>query len=469
MTMGKWLLTTFTLSAILCASGTAWAAELTAQQIRAVAKEAYIYGYPLVDNYRVMVALSVDEENPAFQAHFNQIRNKDRLFTSADSIPADNEAPLVDAAMLTSTLTLDLRAEPVVIVVPPVEKGRYFSVQLIDLLTRNFDYLGSRTTGNDGGNFLIAGPNWKGETPPGIDKVLRSKSELALALFRTQLFGVDDLASAQQVQAGYQVEPLSTFLGVATPPPAPTINFFQPLSAAQERTSLEFFNELAFLLQFCPADSGEASLRQKFAEIGVVPGRPFGVAFMSPGIQAALAAGMADGQRAIDERRAQLKASGDFGGTGQDLLDEFTQRAAGAQAGTYGNSSPEEFSIPLAVDTGGHVLNGDNNRYTLTFGPGMLPPVRGLWSLSMYSLPDQRLVTNPLNRFVINSPMLPQMQHGADGGLTIYIQQQAPGGEQDTNWLPAPDGPFLLILRLYWPEQAVLDNAWQAPGVVQVE
>jgi hypothetical protein len=127
------------------------------------------------------------------------------------------------------------------------------------------------------------------------------------------------------------------------------------------------------------------------------------------------------------------------------------------------------FSIPLAIDTGGHPLDGSDGRYTLTFGPGRLPPVKAFWSLTMYSLPDQLLVANPIGRYLINSPMLADLQRDADGGLTLYIQNDAPGGEQDANWLPAPDGPFLMILRLYRPEQSVLDNDWEAPGVVRVE
>ncbi len=115
------------------------------------------------------------------------------------------------------------------------------------------------------------------------------------------------------------------------------------------------------------------------------------------------------------------------------------------------------------------VLDGSGGRYTLTFGPRKLPPVKGSWSLTMYSLPDQLLVENPIDRYHINSSMLPDLQRDADGGLTLLIQRDAPGGDEDSNWLPAPDGPFLMILRLYRPEQAVLDNAWESPGVVRAE
>jgi len=126
------------------------------------------------------------------------------------------------------------------------------------------------------------------------------------------------------------------------------------------------------------------------------------------------------------------------------------------------------FSIPIAVDSGGHVLDGSAGRYTLAFAAGELPPVRGQWSLDMYALPDQLLVANPLGRYSIDSPMLPELKRDADGGLTIFIQRDEPEEDESANWLPAPDGPFLLILRLYGAEQAVLVNEWEAPEVERV-
>ncbi len=143
-------------------------------------------------------------------------------------------------------------------------------------------------------------------------------------------------------------------------------------------------------------------------------------------------------------------------------------------AGSAARSSAEAdlaagaFSIPFTNDSGGHPLEG-THRYTLAFGPDRLPPAKAAWSLTMYRLPDQRLVENSIDRYWISSRMLGRLKRDADGGLTLYIQKNAPGEGKNANWLPAPDGPFLMILRLYQPEQAVLDNAWEAPPVVRVE
>ena len=134
-------------------------------EARAIAKEAYIYGFPVVDSYRIQYAYFVDRENPEFKAPWNQIRNIPRVYT-----PDDKAIQTPNSDTPYSMLGMDLRAEPIVITVPPIEKNRYFSGQLIDAYTFNIDYIGSRATGNDGGSFLIAGPRWNGEVPPGRDQ-----------------------------------------------------------------------------------------------------------------------------------------------------------------------------------------------------------------------------------------------------------------------------------------------------------
>src|SRR5215471_13530537 len=170
-------------------------------EARAIAKEAYIYGFPMVNGYRIQYAYFVDPDNPEFKAPWNQIRNVPRVFT-----PDDKVVQIPNSDTPYSTLGLDLRAEPMVITVPPIEKSRYYSIQLIDLYTFNFAYIGSRTTGNDGGNFLVAGPGWKGSQPSGVKKVFHCETEFALAGFRTQLFNPGDLDNVKKVQAGYKAQ-----------------------------------------------------------------------------------------------------------------------------------------------------------------------------------------------------------------------------------------------------------------------
>src|SRR4029450_1008599 len=181
---------------------------ITPAEARAIAKEAYVYGFPIVDNYRIQYSYFVDRQNPEFKAPWNEIRNIPRVYT-----PADTAIQTPNSDTPYSFAGLDLRAHPVVLPVPVVEKERYFSVQLIDLYTFNFDYIGSRATGNDGGSFLVAGPGWKGGIPKGVKKGFRSETEFVLAVYRTQLFNPGDLDNVKKVQAGYKVQPLSAFLG----------------------------------------------------------------------------------------------------------------------------------------------------------------------------------------------------------------------------------------------------------------
>ena len=187
----------------------ALAAEITPAEARAIAKEAYIYGYPMVDSYRIQHAYFVNRESPEFKAPWNQIRNIPRVFT-----PEDKAVQTPNSDTPYSMLGMDLRVEPIVLTAPPIEKERYFSIQLIDLYTFNFDYIGSRATGNDGGAFLIAGPNWTGEAPRGVNKVIRSETEFVLAAYRTQLFNPDDLDNVKEVQSGYHAQ---TLVGVPGP------------------------------------------------------------------------------------------------------------------------------------------------------------------------------------------------------------------------------------------------------------
>src|SRR5881392_1410378 len=254
--------------ATVLALTTVRAADITPAEARAIVKEAYIYGFPLVDNYRIQYSYFVDRQNPEFKAPWNQIVNIPRVYT-----PADTAIQTPNSDTPYSFVGMDLRAEPMVLTVPPIEKERYFSVQLIDAYTFNFDYIGSRTTGNNGGSYLVAGPNWKGETPKGVKKVFRSETEFVFAVYRTQLFKPDDIDNVKKVQAGYKAQTLSAFLGTAAPKAAPVIDFIKPLTPAEEKTSPQFFNILYFVLQFCPTDPSETELMARFAKIGVGAGK----------------------------------------------------------------------------------------------------------------------------------------------------------------------------------------------------
>jgi len=435
-------------------------------EARAIAKEAYVYGFPMVDNYRIQHAYFVDTKNPEYKGPWNQIVNIPRVYT-----PADTAIQTPNSDTPYSWLGMDLRAEPIVLTVPPIEKDRYFSVQLIDWYTFNFDYIGSRATGNDGGSFLVAGPGWKGETTQGVKNVFRSETEFVFAAYRTQLFNPEDLDNVKKVQAGYKVEPLSAFLGQPAPAAAPAIDFIKPLTPDEEKTSLEFFKELNFILQFTPTVPSETELMARFAKIGVGAGKTFDPSTLSPEMKTAIEQGMADAWADFESVRKKLDTgevtSGDLFGTRAFLKNNYLYRMAGAVLGIYGNSKEEAMYPVYALDAAGQKLDGAN-RYTVHFATGQLPPVNAFWSTTMYDLPQSLLVANPINRYLLNSPMLPQFVKDADGGLTLYFQNESPGKDKEPNWLPAPKGPFVVYMRLYWPKPAALDGTWKQPPMTKM-
>ena len=237
---------------------------LTPRAARALAKEAYVYGYPMVDNYRVQHAYFVDRQDRDYKAPYNRLFNIPRVYT-----PEDRAIQTPNSDTPYSWIGLDLRAEPIVFTVPSMEKQRYWSLQLIDLYTHNFDYLGTRTTGNGGGAFLVAGPQWRGATPHGITKVLRCETEIASAQFRTQLFHPGDLENVKRIQARYVVQPLSAFLGQPVPRAAPPIDFIEPLTAGSAEDIARLLQRPELRAAVRPDPSDRNGARRRFARIGV--------------------------------------------------------------------------------------------------------------------------------------------------------------------------------------------------------
>jgi len=440
--------------------------SVTPAEARSIAKEAYIYGYPLVDNYRVQYAYYVDKNNPEFMAPWNHIKNIHNVYT-----PADTAIQTPNSDTPYSWIGLDLRAEPLVISVPAIEKQRYYSVEIWDAYTYIIGYAGSRTTGNDAGNVMVVGPDWKGETPKDIKKVYVSDTQFGNLVFRTQLFNPADIDKVKNIQAQYKVQPLSAFLGSTSAPAAPAVDFIKPLTKAEQKTSLEFFNLMNFVLNYSPTVPSEKALRERFASIGIEGGKTFDPAKLSPEMKTAIEQGRADAWQEFAGGIKQMEegkiTSGDVFGSRAFLGDNYLNRWIGT-IGIYGNAKEEAMYPVLRTDSEGKPVSGAN-RYTLHFAADQYPPVHAFWSLTMYDLPQSLLVANPINRYLINSPMLPNMQKDADGGLTLYIQNESPGKDKESNWLPAPKGPFATYMRLYWPKQAALDGTWQAPKLIKVQ
>ncbi len=439
-------------------------------EAKRIAEEGFIYGLPIVMNYAVMYEYAVDRNSGQFKAPFNQIKNEARVFTYEDTsvVTPNSDTPY-------SFAWLDLRAEPIVLSMPQVPKDRYYVVQLEDGNTYNYGYIGNRASGNDAGDYMVVGPNWQGEAPKGIKKVFRSSTQFAIAGYRTQILGPNDMPNVEKVQAGYKVQPLSAYLGTATVPAAPTV---EVPKIDKDLVKTHFFEYLDFALQFAPVQPVETDIRARLARIGVGPGKTFNFRDLPLAHRLEIALGMRDGEEKIKHYlTSQQKIVNGWGlsnlfGDSDFFKGDWLKRAAGATAGIYGNDAIEA-TYPLTKHLpNGDELDGSKNNYTITFAAGQYPPVNAFWSVTMYDGKSQLLIKNPINRYLINSPMLPELKKNPDGSLTIYIQKDSPGKDKESNWLPAPDGPIYLVMRLYWPKTeapSILppgSGTWSPPPVV---
>ncbi|MCB2173690.1 DUF1254 domain-containing protein [bacterium] len=442
-------------------------------ETKAIAEEAFIYGLPIVMNYAVMHEYVIDKNSGQYKAPFNTMFNEARVFTYEDTsiVTPNSDTPY-------SLSWLDLRTEPMVISVPAVEKERYYSVMLCDGNAYNYGYIGTRATGSEAGHYLVAGPDWKGETPQGIDKVFRSTTPFALTAFRTQLFNADDMHNVIKVQKGYRAEPLSAYLKQPAPVAAPKIYF---VPATTEGIKKNFYAYLDAALEFVPETPENKEIRAKLARIGIGPGKMFDFKDLSLEHKAAVLLAMKEGDDKVKNYLATGQKNINGWGVGSLFGDsafyngDWLKRAAAAMAGIYGNDASEAMYPMARTDATGETLDGSKHNYTLTFPAGQLPPVNSFWSVTMYDGKSQLLIKNPINRYLINSPMLPDMKKNEDGSLTIYIQKDSPGKDKEANWLPAPNGPIYLVMRLYWPKTeapSILPagaGSWNPPGIVQAK
>jgi hypothetical protein len=442
---------------------------------RDIAEAGFIYGLPIVMNYAIMYEYAIDRNSGQFKAPFNELKNEPNVFTYKDTaiVTPNSDTPY-------SVIWLDLRTEPVVFSVPAMDPKRYYSLMFCDGNTYNYGYVGTRATGSEAGDYLAVGPDWHEQDTvglPGIKKVFRSSTQFSLVAYRTQLFGPDDLDEVKKVQAGYKTQMLSDYLN-ETPPTAPLPTDFPKID--KELVKKNFFEYLDFALQFAPAQENEKEIRAQLASIGIGPGKTMNFKDLSQEDKLEIGLGMKEGDRKVDEAVANAGKSingwrvSSLPGDSAHYNGDWLMRATAAKVGIYGNDAVEAMYPFTRVDGDGQTLDGSKHNYILTFPAGQQPPVNSFWSLTMYDGKTQLLIENPINRYLINSPMAPAMNKNADGSLTLYIQNKSPGADKEANWLPAPDGPIYLVMRLYWPKTeapSILpagEGTWQPPKITVV-
>jgi len=426
----------------------------SADSAKAIAKEAWTYIFPLAMNYRTMHLYALDKNYPDYAGGFNKFKHYDKIFTPKDTavVTPNNDTPY-------SWAILNLSDEPVVLEVPEI-LNRYYSFQFIDLYTFNFAYVGSRATGDKAGKYLIAGPDWKGEKPNGIDKVIQSETNLVTLLGRTELkMAAGDIENVKKIQAQYKITTWHEFSKTTAPAQK---KYAQPFPAFKQTdlASAEFIGLGSNLLQYTSPNNAETDLRIKLAKIGLVPEKEFDAKNYSPEVLKAINEGVQEAGKELEDGANKLTNATDLFGTREELNGDFTKRALGAAAGLYGNTKQEAIYIGTRTDKENAILSG-KNKYFIRFPKGQTPPAKYFWSITLYELPSRYLVNNPINRYSIGDRTT-GLKYEPNGDLNIYIQNEVPKGKE-SNWLPAPKNAFYYLIRIYGPNESILNGTWKAP------
>ena len=450
MNIRKTIVTALTLGA-----STLFAAEMSTQEIRKVAKEAYVFTYPLVMNYRTMYMQAIKGDGEFGKwLHLPVATPAD-----TDIVTPNNDTPY-------SYAWLDLRAEPWVLTMPKIEKDRFYTSQWDDLWGYVLDNGGSVNDGNNGGKYLLVSPSWKGSVPKGITRVIRGESNFVGSLTRTQLLGgKDDMTRVNIIQKGYKLQTLSSYNGTKSPKAASVIDW--PKWTEGDETTIKYFEYVNFMLTFTTPHADDKAMYKKMASIGLKVGATLDAVKANPTLLKAFKDGILDARAQFKSRSEKPYDPADFFAERKIIGTNYINRAMGVYLGIFGNKSNQSVYLTEVGDANGAPMDGSKQNYTVTFKAGEFPPVKYFWSFTMYKLPQRWLVANPIKRYAISNST-EGVKKNKDGSLTIYISKNSPGKEKESNWLPAPNGPFWIVLRTYGPSKAILDKSWKQPVYVPV-
>jgi hypothetical protein len=447
------------------------AQAVTPEEAQQIAEDAYIYGYSLITTEVTRVQMSNVPKVEGLTAPTGQFINIPRY------PPADYRgvsAPNADT--LYSLGWLDL-TEPQVFSHPDMG-NRFYLFEVTDLWMSDSESSPSRRTADGkAANYLFTGPGWKGEVPAGM-KQFPMAARYMVILGRTYADGTEqDYKAVNELQAQYKITPLSSW-GKSYTPVAPPVNPNPSFSMTDKPQPViiamgteGYFNLLAMLMgRDAPPAAGDGPILASMAKIGIVPGKPFEMSKLDPAVQAALKDIPQSALKKIEDNKAALGGIIDgwvvTKGLGTYGPDSYMMRAVVAAFGWPANQQRDAVYPYTETDSTGQKLTGAN-KYTLTFAKDATPPVNGFWSITMYMI-DQGwwFVPNPLNKFTVSLRDNPKFN--ADGSLTLYLQDESPGKDKEANWLPAPKGEFIPMLRMYWPKDespSILNGSWKPPAV----
>jgi uncharacterized protein (TIGR03000 family) len=445
--------------------GVAKAGGLSEADALAIATDAYVYGYPLVTMEMTRRVITNAAEPKGTHGPMGQ-------FVSLREYPTPDfkEVTAPNADTLYSSAWLDLAKEPYVLSLPDA-KDRYFLFPMLDAWTDVFQDPGKRTTGDKAQKYLISGPGWSGTVPEGLTEY-KSPTNMVWIIGRTYCTGTpEDYKAVHAFQDQLSLVPLSRYGKPYTPPAGkvdPSIDMKTPVrDQVNALKAADFFKLMAHLMKDNPPTKDDAPMVEKMAKIGLVPGKDFDISKLDPAVQRGVEKAVKPGlEKIVGHMRDAGKVVNGWvypipaGVYGTDYL----QRATITYFGLGANRTKDAVYPTSETTADGKPYNGAN-RYTLTFPKGQLPPVDGFWSLTMY---DEHFffVENPLKRYTLSQR--DKLKANDDGSVTLHIQNESPGKDLESNWLPAPKGKFVLMLRMYWPKEkdpSILDGSWKPPAV----
>jgi len=427
-----------------------------------IATEVYIYGYPLVTmemTRRIMTNVTKPENGHAPMGQFFHMQQY------PNSSFKDVTAPNADT--LYSTAWLNVKDEPYILELPN-ESGRYYLMPMLSAWTDVFAVPGTRTTGTKAGTYAIVGPQWNGSLPEKVTE-LRSPTNLVWILGRTYSTGTsEDYKIVHALQKEYLLKPLSSYKKEYTPPKGTvnsSINMTTPVrEQVNQLDANAYFKLLADLLKDNPPTGADSLIVTKMKRIGIVPGKDFDSSKLSAKALKSLRKAPVNAQEKLQDLAESSGniVNGWYFTTKTGLYGtDYLQRAKITFIGLGANKPQDAIYLVAKVDLTGKTLNG-NSDYVVHFPKGGLPPVKGFWSLTIYNS-NYFFVPNKLDKYTV-SPR-DDLLINPDGSLDIYIQRVSRGDGKEANWLPSPDDDFVLMLRMYWPEDSVVNGSWVMPGV----
>lgn len=427
------------------------------QYAYAIGVQAYLYLYPwsYMPEARWTRTATIEHK----PNRFHHVRHLE------DANKTSGGAPNNDA--LYSRAWLYVKDEPVILTVPAI-KNRYYTMEIVDFMGDNFDYVGQRTTGDKAGHYAIAAKGWKGKLPAGVKLLQRSSTPWAFIMGRTFVQDAADLPNVHAIQDQYKITPLSQW-GKATPAVITYPEIWKPLD--RKTDPLAEWKTISRTLTEVPTDPQDAGLMKTFSQIGLVPGADIDA--LDASTKRGLARAAVDGFRivaqGISTGHLQKKVNGwnyPPAAIGRPTpTRDWLFRAMQMLAGFVANDPEEAIYLNVALDESGKPLSGDQ-KYEVRFAPGGQPKVKAFWSITMYN-PQFNLVANPINRFSLGDRSA--MKPNADGSLTMYLQKDSPGPDKESNWLPTPNGRFLMFMRTYLPGPDLLAQTWQPPKIVRLD